>query len=295
MSADEAQSMLAENGLVVAYLLLTLTAGVLSLLFIATRDRAHWLAGRRAPGWRIQWHDFGLFVLLVVTVVLFAAQASARLWPTSGETVSIWSTIAASLAMSVAAMLAFILARRYFRSEEGPDRLVSIDARLGPSAGLAAMGYLASIPLLYIVASLWYLVLLVLGRLGIAIPVQPQPVLELITDVDSPWALATLLLMAVVLAPLWEELVFRAGIYRFLKTRVRTPFAMVVSGALFSFVHFHPVSFPVLMFVGIMLCLVYERTGDIRACMLFHAFFNANTLTVVFLQGGELPAASLPF
>ena len=96
-------------------------------------------------------------------------------------------------------------------------------------------------------------------------------------------AIAVLVLIAVVLAPIIEELIFRGCLYRFLKSQTAILPAQIISGILFSLMHANIFSFLPLALIGVLLARVYEKTGSILVSIWFHAFFNGHTLLMLFL------------
>ncbi len=83
--------------------------------------------------------------------------------------------------------------------------------------------------------------------------------------------------LAVVIAPLTEEIVFRGLILRGLLGRWRPLAAIIASAALFALTHLNPAQAPVAFILGLILGLVYVRTRSLGLCMLGHALNNAAT------------------
>ena len=79
---------------------------------------------------------------------------------------------------------------------------------------------------------------------------------------------------ALVVAPVLEEFLFRGILFRAMKGSFGVGPALVISSILFGLVHQNVLSFVPLTFLGIILSLSYERTGDLRTCIFIHAFFN---------------------
>jgi membrane protease YdiL (CAAX protease family) len=86
-----------------------------------------------------------------------------------------------------------------------------------------------------------------------------------------------LALSAVVIAPVIEESVFRGGIFGPLRLRWGALAAALVSSVIFGAVHYTLSAFLPLVFLGCLLCYLYQRTGSLLPCMLLHAVFNAAT------------------
>ena len=109
-------------------------------------------------------------------------------------------------------------------------------------------------------------------------------IVALFAKCDSPVAFFLLALLAIVLAPIGEELVFRAGFFRFMKPFAGTIGSMLASALLFALLHGNTGSFLTLTAVGVCLCLAYEMTGDIKVPIFFHSFFNLNAIFLILLQ-----------
>jgi membrane protease YdiL (CAAX protease family) len=107
----------------------------------------------------------------------------------------------------------------------------------------------------------------------------------------SPLAGVAIALATIVVAPVAEEIFFRAFFYRALRSRLRVWSASLIDGLVFGALHFQgpdtAVILPVIALVGVGLCLVYERTGSLFAVIAIHAAFN----TVATL--GIAPVAAL--
>jgi membrane protease YdiL (CAAX protease family) len=107
-------------------------------------------------------------------------------------------------------------------------------------------------------------------------------------NAKSPWLLIVMITLAVVIAPLNEELVFRAGLFRFLRTRIPRWLALLLPALTFAVLHvnWHTLqglaSLAPLVMLAIVFSLAYERTGRIGTSIVAHACFNLNTILVIF-------------
>ena len=145
----------------------------------------------------------------------------------------------------------------------------------------ALFHFLKIIPLLY----LWGLLLLFLQNKGTVPAIEIQPLVLIITETSSPWLLALFGILAVVIAPVTEELLFRGALYRFLKGRLTPRSALVVSALVFSAFHIPTLTYAVPLFLlGLALGHSYETTGNLHVPILFHAIFNLNTFIIILLQ-----------
>lgn len=136
--------------------------------------------------------------------------------------------------------------------------------------------------------------------LGFELP-SPQPLVQLFTNPRVAWHVkAGYALWAVAAAPVYEELIFRMGLFnlcRWIGRRINsrtdaTPctFPLVsalVSGAVFAAVHIHAATFAPLWFLGLAFAWLYWKSGTIRSPMLCHFLFNLINLTLCLLIGAE--------
>ena len=100
----------------------------------------------------------------------------------------------------------------------------------------------------------------------------------------SSAGLALLILVAVVGAPLVEELVYRGLLQGAVGRTVHQWcgwLAVILVAALFALVHFSPVEYPGLFLVGLVLGACALRTGRLGMGILTHAAFNAAALALV--------------
>ncbi len=141
----------------------------------------------------------------------------------------------------------------------------------------AGSAMLVAMPLLALTGLVWTLVLEAAG-----LPATPQDLLGIFTKTKSPAIFAGLLFVACVLAPASEELLFRRGIYRYLRQRFGRALALLVSSVLFGALHANWASFAQLAVLGTVFALAYEKTGDIRVPIVAHALFNLNTVLLLF-------------
>lgn len=97
------------------------------------------------------------------------------------------------------------------------------------------------------------------------------------TMYESPAALSWAL--GLVFAPVAEELMLRRVVYPYLR-QISRVFALVTSSGLFAAMHGTLVHVPFTFLLGAYLCLIFERCGDVRVCMLLHALANLMSLVV---------------
>ncbi len=164
-----------------------------------------------------------------------------------------------------------------------PDRGRPVSA--GPTSVLISgvVTFLVSLPFLLLSANLWELLLKQLN-----LPTERQSLVGMFANAESPGLLAIMILLAVIIAPLTEELVFRAGLFRYLRGRIPRWVALAGPGLIFASLHVNWVTFEgltslvPLVVLAVMFSLAYERTGSIGTPIVAHALFNLNTVFLIF-------------
>lgn len=109
----------------------------------------------------------------------------------------------------------------------------------------------------------------------------PQPVTLLFVETKSAGELTLLVVLALVIAPVFEEIFFRGFAYPALKQRLGPAAAMVLVSAVFAVIHFHAASALPLFVLAIGLTLAYELTGSLVAPVTMHVLFNAANVALL--------------
>ena len=144
--------------------------------------------------------------------------------------------------------------------------------RLRPWPGAissAVAGWLMVTPV--VVVTGWLLVRLV------GDPGGSNPLLELVLGSKDPLALFLLGWTAVVLAPLFEETIFRGALLPVLAKRWGTAGGVVLSALLFALAHISIGELAPLTVLGVGLALLRVSTGRLLPSVLMHALWNAIT------------------
>jgi uncharacterized protein len=149
---------------------------------------------------------------------------------------------------------------------------------LGGDLRAGAGIFLMALPPVMLTAFGWQFALNALGW-----PVQPQALVELLRGSEGGRLVFGLIFIAVLLAPTVEELVFRAGLYRWLRERLGRVAGVALSAVGFAAMHLNLAAFLPLAVFGAILALGYERTGRLRAAIFAHALFNLNTIALILL------------
>ena len=88
-------------------------------------------------------------------------------------------------------------------------------------------------------------------------------------------------LVALVLAPVAEEIMFRGIMYPALKGFGMPRFAFWSTALIFSLIHFNAATFLSLLAFACLLNILYEKTGNLLTCMVAHTSFNAINLAML--------------
>lgn len=270
------------------------------------------------PAWPIGWVNFGIFICAMITSVivtqLFAGELIQLMSPaddplnTNGIEVvetdnspvsenttdeaeaedeapelTPWMAVLAVLLLQLPLLATFYGLRRFYPANFS-GRLNSHALTIWQSVTQATPQFIRYLPVIWIVSFAWSGFLSVLQRQGIIDEFPPQELIKLFTEGGDPTAMTLLVIFAVVLAPIVEEIIFRGGIYRFLKSQTTLLPAQIISGAFFAVMHGNLMSFLPLVVVGILLARVYERSGNILVPMCFHACFNGFSLLMLFVM-----------
>lgn len=223
--------------------------------------------------WEISVTDFFMMLWFVIAGG-FIAPFTAGLWfkhhPVPTDAAVIYST-----ALFHAGMLAGVLVFRATIGRRGAANPVP-NVRPPPNPILAGIAtYLVTLPVVLGTSLLWQLLLKVCN--------VPAPQQEAIDILRSAHGLPQIVLLgsAIILAPFTEELIFRAGIFRYSRTRIPRWAALILPAALFSAMHMNLASFVPLIALGVVFALAYERTGRISTTIIAHALFNLTTTMLV--------------
>lgn len=136
--------------------------------------------------------------------------------------------------------------------------------------------FLISLPLIGGIGLLWKTILEFFGHAA-----SEQEMVDLFRNADDPALLVFMIILAAVIAPVTEELIFRAGIFRYLRTRIPRSLALILPALLFALLHGNLTAFVPLFALGVFFAYAYERTGRIAVPMIAHSLFNLHTIVLV--------------
>ncbi len=142
-------------------------------------------------------------------------------------------------------------------------------------------------PFIYVAAWSPFFVLLV----GYSIVVQyfhldmnesGHPIVPILAGSDNNNQIIVIAILAVVMAPIIEEIMFRGALYGWLRSNFSYTASLIISGLIFAAVHPQgPLGVFPLALIGMFLAALREWRGTLLAPMIAHACVNAGTLTLV--------------
>lgn len=237
------------------------------------------LRGTRLPAGFLTFVAVGVAILGYLSLQFFVTAVLSTSGALAGERqpgTAAWHVLHAggTIAGAAAAMLMAAMLRLAGDRGPGPP----------PQVGLAAagIGLLALLPLLTAQAEM--------GR-AVWIWLRPEaapPMHEVLRALrDSAWGgwgTAALVISAVVVAPVTEELFFRGLVLEALCVRLRRGWLAIGATSLaFGLVHAQPQDVLPLVTMGVVLGYLRLRLGAVWPCIVLHLLFNARTMTFAIL------------
>ncbi|HEV8377540.1 MAG TPA: CPBP family intramembrane glutamic endopeptidase [Tepidisphaeraceae bacterium] len=104
--------------------------------------------------------------------------------------------------------------------------------------------------------------------------------LQIMDEAPSPMLKVMIAIGAVIVAPLFEEFLFRGHLQTLLARVLRRPWlAVIITSILFSLVHHWSIWLPIFA-LSICLGYMYERTGNLWVSVLMHGMFNGFSIVI---------------
>jgi membrane protease YdiL (CAAX protease family) len=233
--------------------------------------------------WRATLLDFGIWVWVVCFAIYAGANLLRFIHPAvHGPQPTQMQVLLLASAFQLSALFAQLILLRMKRPFS-PMPLNHGRLPIGRAVGDAVLAWLAAYPLLAVASLVWQTLIEVVRKMWVNLQTPPQEAVKMLAQSSRFRETALLVFFAVLVAPVTEELFFRGGLYRFLKSRLPAPVAVAAASFLFALSHFNLESFLPLFVLGWLLARLYERTGQIAAPILFHALFNLASILLILL------------
>ena len=114
--------------------------------------------------------------------------------------------------------------------------------------------------------------------------ISPQLYETMLRNAGHGAAFVVLFFMGAVLAPISEELFYRAMIYPYLRGGLGPGWGILMAGLVFGLAHWDLWRTIPLAIGGVVLCYVYEKTGSIYVPMVAHGVWNGVMAFLVLLK-----------
>lgn len=148
----------------------------------------------------------------------------------------------------------------------------------GENLGTAAVFYLALMPVIFFSSLVSQGILALNGY-----PPSLQEVALLLTRDHPLWMRCYLVGLAIILAPVLEECLFRGLALPLLSRHIGTGPAILATSALFAAIHFHPPSFVPLGIMAAGFAMAYLYSGSLLVPIVMHALFNGINVLLLYL------------
>lgn len=267
-------------------------AAVLASLLLTVGRRAlseHTLQAAPSRLGQLMWADLLIGLGLWIVSTMIAAAVAARFTDTLDEQTQLVATGVAGTAGSLLT-LAYIFARAHLALPRGVRQF---GLRPWPrSDNWAVLG--ATLVAIFGTYIMLALVNIIARLFGHSPPAIQHGLLQVIAESNQPAIVWTLIGLAVVAAPIIEEIIFRGLVQTVLVNQlphVRRWVLILVASVLFAVVHVSiaPLALPGYIVLAVALGYIYERTASLGPPILIHALFNGlNVLAAMYL----IPAGS---
>jgi uncharacterized protein len=219
-------------------------------------------AGPRWPAW---YAGVGFLVALIATLVVVGIVAAAT-GATTDEENTTFTVVATFLQGVIFIGTAVLFAS--FAGKPRPEQFGLRRSRFWPTVGWAVLGLFS----FYALAAIYTAI------------VQPDAEQTVAQDLGADQGTLGMIaagFMVVCVAPVAEEFFFRGFFYRALRSRYSILVAALIDGLVFGVIHYPGdgadglLILPPLAALGVMFCLVLERTGSLYPVIALHALNNA--------------------
>ncbi len=145
--------------------------------------------------------------------------------------------------------------------------------------------YVIWTPLIYLITIILLLFVGLLNQYLLTnffdIEIKPQEILEKFKELENSFEISIFVIASAVIAPIYEELLFRGIIFPKLIQKTNFIIALLLSSLLFAVLHFHLSALLPLFVLSIILSITYLYTSTIWASISLHALFNLISIIAV--------------
>jgi membrane protease YdiL (CAAX protease family) len=260
-------------------------AGLFLLFWLLLSRRGRAMPKSQLPEWRATPAEFVLFLcfgLMGATVISGIAGSVLHHLHLSSDS----SVVVASAAMEGG----FLCGLLCFFAVYGGSPLSQVPGS-GAVAGLVSgtFLFLVAMPFVTLVNVGWSYFLTLTG-----LPHEQQELVSIFENTQSVVFEGAFVVIASLIVPAAEEILFRGGLFRYLRTRMPRWAAITSTSVVFGALHVQwsdhmsglPSFLPLFVLAAIF-CIAYERTGSIATPIVAHALFNLNTIVLAIMKVGS--------
>lgn len=109
---------------------------------------------------------------------------------------------------------------------------------------------------------------------------EEQAIIQALRNTPEWSVRSSLFFSAILVAPLYEEIVFRGYLYPLFKRYCGISFSILMTSVLFALVHGHAPSLAPLFVLAVCFTLAYEISGSLLVPLLMHSLFNGSQLAI---------------
>jgi membrane protease YdiL (CAAX protease family) len=136
-----------------------------------------------------------------------------------------------------------------------------------------------------LVMAMMSLTVLIMRTLNQDFEVPQHEALQVITQSGSVPLQVLMIVLAVAIAPMVEEMLFRGLFQTMIRSYFGRPWlAIAITSILFAFIHKDPEHWPALFVLALGLGYSYEKSGSLLRAIFMHAMFNGITIAVALAE-----------
>jgi membrane protease YdiL (CAAX protease family) len=225
----------------------------------------------------LPWQVVLLFFGVVTGFYLLASWLYLLLFPDSG--IEPKTVVFQTLLFHLPVMGGMVILFRFAGIRAG--ELFGLDWKRAPALlGLSVVLYLAMLPPLWLISAIYQLLLHQAGC-----DFYLQDVAEILTAPASRPMRTALFFIVIIVAPVFEEILFRGILLPFAVRRVGFRTGIVLTSLIFGGLHVHLPSFFPLFLLSVVFSLAYAHTRSLLVPVGMHVLFNGVTVALLLLMG----------